>query len=83
MGKGWTTQSEVTFIRHLGTGKWSVDSLAVKERSKGELLALYVAGPGSGTVGTALNGTKYSGLPRTRYAVRWRTERGLPRLHQR
>lgn len=41
---GWTTANEITFIRHLGTGRWSVDSLAVKECSRVELLTLYLAG---------------------------------------
>ena len=41
---GWSTANELTFLKHLGTGRWSEKSLAVKERSRGELLALYLAG---------------------------------------
>lgn len=40
----WTTQNEIAFIKHLGKGKWSVDSLAVKEAGRARLLALYLAG---------------------------------------
>jgi hypothetical protein len=40
----WTTRHEINFIKHLGTGKFSKESAAVKECSRSELLLRYLKG---------------------------------------
>ena len=38
----WNTKSELNFIHHLGTGKYAVNNMRVKQTSRKEMLKRYL-----------------------------------------